>query len=638
MATLVMLAITALWAPQLAQWDERSAGLSWRMADQNARERRVVVLDIDEKSVQTLGSWPWPRARQAELLEALDRAGVGLKLLDILFDGTGPDDARLVRALASPVPTVLAQVFSLSPEPPVRSGRLGGALALAACPEASVPAYGYMAPAPGFVAASPFVGHITPLIDPDGAVRRVPALVCHDGKTYAALPVAGLMAATEAKPILTPGRSVLDPSWWLEFGDIRVPLDATGQLRVSYRMPRAGFVSVSAVDLLQGRVPADLLRGAWVLVGATAFGARDAVPTPQGGAVGGVEVHAQALAALLDERTPYTPRGAPFWPWLAGAGSALLLLVTLHRISRGVGLVVPVVAVVSVAALFGLHTLLLLTHHLWLGWTVPGLFTLLTAVLLTAGEFARTRYERERLYRNLASYLPEPVAREVATQDLTAQVRATRREATVLYADLRNFSFYCEGRPPEETAMVLHMFFTTASRIVEAHGGVVEQMVGDGILAVWNGSAPCADHAICALEAARVLWQDCTPQFPLIVSNRIPPLDLGIGIESGTVLVGSFGPASRRVHTVLGEAVSAAARLQALTGDLACPILVGASAASSAVPPDAISAPDQRLRRLGDFLLQGFMVPRTVYELPVAYPSGRLHLAFDADNEQQAVG
>jgi adenylate cyclase len=280
-------------------------------------------------------------------------------------------------------------------------------------------------------------------------------------------------------------------------------------------------------------------------------------------------------------------------------------------------------------ALFGLHTYLLLHWHLWTGWVVPGAFTLLAAVLLTAGEFARARYERERLYRNLASYLPEPVAREVATQEPTANVRAVRHDATVLYADLRNFSAYCEGRPPEETAMVLHMFFSTASRIVEEHGGVVEQMVGDGLLAVWNGSSPCDDHAKCALDAAEALWEHCTPQLPRIASSQVPPLDLGIGIETGTVLVGSFGPASRRVHTVLGETVTVATRLQALTGELACPILVG-----PAVARDNAG----RVRQLGDFLLQGLMTPRTVYELPVTYATGRLYLAFDADTEQRAVG
>ncbi len=636
-ALLLMLAVATLWGPQLKQWDERSAGLSWHVADQRTQERRVVVVDIDEKSIQEIGTWPWPRARQAELLESLDRAGVGLKMLDILFEGAGADDARLARALASPVPTVLAQLFSLAPQPPVHTGRLGGALDFAACPQASAAAFGFMASEPDLASTGPYVGHITPIVDPDGTIRKVPALVCYAGKTYAALPVAGLMAAAGVTPVLTPGASLLAPPWWLEVGDVRIPLDQNGLLRVSFQTPRAGFVSVSAADLLQGRVPPDMLRGAWVLVGATAFGARDVVPTPQGGAVGGVEVHAQALAAMLDERTPYTPRGAPWWPWLAGVCSALLLLASLRLVKRGAGLVLPAVAALNILALFGLHTLLLLQAHLWLGWSVPGLFTLLAAILLTGGEFARVRYERERLYRNLASYLPEPVAREVATREPTAQVRAVRREATVLYADLRNFSSYCEGRPPEETAMVLHLFYTTASRIVESCGGVVEQMVGDGLLAVWNGSVPCPTHTRDALDAARKLWQECSPQLPRIASQKVPPLDLGIGIETGLVLIGSFGPASRRVHAVLGETVNVAARLQALTGDLAAPVLVGAAAAAG-MAADPVRLSGLRLRKLGDFLLQGLTVPRTVYELPVTYDTGRLRLAFDADAEQRAVG
>jgi adenylate cyclase len=631
-ALLGALALTLLVAgfsmSQLSHWDELSASLSWRMADQAAAERRVVVVDIDERSLQTVGPWPWPRARQAELLEMLDEAGVGMKILDIVFEGPTEDGTRLSQALASPVPTVLAQLFSLSPEPAVRSGRLAGALPFRACPKASEPAYGYMATDFGLAAAAS-AGHITPLVDPDGAVRQVPALICHEGVTYASLVIAAFISASDAVPVLRPGVSLLDPPWWLELSGLRLPLDQAGHLRVSYQMPRAGFVSVSAVDVLQGRAPEDLLRGAWVLVGATAFGIRDVIPTPQGAAVGGVEVHAHLLSAMLDERTPYAPLGAPLWSWLAGGGSALLLLAALGFAPRSAAIVLPAVAAVNVLALFALSTLLLLKQHLWLGWVSPGLFTVFAAVLLTAGEFARVRFERERLYRNLSSYLPEPVAREVATLGPCAQVRATRREATVLYADLRNFSAYCAGRPPEETAMVLHLFFTTASRIVEEHGGVVEEMVGDSLLAVWNGSAPCADHGPRALGAALALWQSCTAQLPRHGSRHVPPLDLGIGVETGSVLIGSFGPAARRTHAVLGQAVTVATRLQALTGDLAQPILIG-SALAACVDPG-------RIQKLGDFLLTGLMAPCTVHAMPVEYPPGHLRLVFDIEADQRVA-
>ncbi|WP_313950865.1 adenylate/guanylate cyclase domain-containing protein, partial [Accumulibacter sp.] len=628
-ATALTLLASGLAGPQLSHWDELSASLSWRMADQHAVERRVVVIDIDERSIQAIGPWPWPRARQAELLEKLDQTGVALKMLDIVFEGPSQDDARLSRALASPVPTVMAQLFSLSPEPALHSGKLAGALPFASCPRPSAPAYGYMASDPGLL-ASPFAGHITPLVAADGAIRQLPALICYDDKTYATLAIAGVIAATDAAPQLRPGAGLLDPPWWLELGGLRLPLDDAGHLRISYQMPRGGLLAVSAVDVLQGRAPADVLRGAWVLVGATAFGARDVVATPQAGAASGVEVHAQVLSAMLDERTPYRPLGASLWFWLTGGLSALLLLAVLHLAPRSLAIALPAVAATNVASLFGLSTLLLLEQHLWLGWITPSTFTVLAATLLTAGEFARVRFERERLYRHLSSYLPEPVARQVATQEPSTQVCATRRDATVLHADLRNFSAYCSGRPPEETAMVLHLFFTTASRIVEEHGGVVEQMVGDSVLAVWNGSAPCPNHGARAIDAAQSLWQACVPQLPRIASRHVPPLDLGIGIETGTVLIGSFGPAVRRTHAVLGEAVTVATRLQALTGELAQPILIGATVAAVAEPA--------RIHRLGDFLLAGLTTPRTVYAIRVRYPSGHLRLVCEGEADQRASG
>ncbi len=628
-ALLLTMLVVSLIGPKLAQWDEQSANLTWSLADQSRVERRMVIVDIDERSIQAIGPWPWPRSRQAELLEKLDEAGVGLKMLDILFEGGTRDDTRLARALESRVPTVQAQLFSLDPQTTIRSGQLAGALPFGSvCPQPTEKSYGYMASdLPRNPRAAPVhTGHITPLVDPDGTIRQIPTLICHEGRTYATLAVAGLLAATDAQPILRRDNSMLAPEWWLELGAARLPLDSVGHLRVSYQMPRAGFISISAVDVLNGKVPAELLQGAWVLIGATAFGAHDVVPTPLGRAVSGVEVHAQVLSAMLDGRTPYTPQGVSLWNWLIGGIGALFLLAALRLAPRTPYLTLPAVALLALAATFATSAALLLKTHLWLGWITPGLFILLTAALLGMLEFARIRFERELLYRNLASYLPEPVAREIATREPDARVCATRREATVLHADLRNFSAYCEGRPPEETAMVLHLFFTTASRIVEEHGGVVEQMVGDSLLAVWNGSLPCAEHSARALETAEALWRACAPQLPHIDSPEVPPLDLGIGIETGNILIGSFGPAARRTHTVLGEAVTVATRLQALTSELAYPILVGANAAATCRDPKNSG----RLLKLGEFLLNGLMRPRTIYALPVDLAPSHLRLVHDA--------
>ena len=651
LAVVLMAVLSSLFAPQLQQWEERLSSRTWALSDSIATERRVVVVDIDEKSTQALGAWPWPRDRMAQLLNGLDAYGVNLKVVDVLFDGeqNPAQDAKLAEALKAntsgqgnaKAPTVISQLFALSPEAQVKSGQLAGAMDLGAtasatsnttCPVASTQAFGFMAAAPVFAQSTQAVGHITPVVDPDGNIRRVPAVVCYEGKAYPALAVAGLSAATGAEPVFKAAPGLMQSGQVLDVGGLQIPVDAKGQLRVSYQMPRSGFVSVSAVDVLQGKVPAHMLKGAWALVGSTAFGGGDAVPTPQGGAVGGVEVHAQVLSAALDGRTPYAPAWAPLWPLATGALALLVLIFSLKASGPKAAVVVPAVALASGAVIFGAHAALLLGAHQWLGWGQPALFVALAASLLTAAEMLRVRAERESLYQNLSSYLPEGAARRVAFQEPTAQVVAETREATVMMVDLRNFSAYCEERTPEDSATVLHIFYTTVEKIVTEHGGVVEQMVGDGLTAVWNGSNPCDQHALQALKAAKVIWQEGVAQLPKVASRKTPPLDIGIGIESGPVMVGSFGPARRRVHTVMGEAVSVASRLEKLTAELGYPVLVGPKAsAQCANAPEA-----QDTQKLGDFLLSGMRAPRTVYALNV--PIDPSHLQLVSFMEAGAVG
>jgi adenylate cyclase len=629
LAVVLMAAISSLFAPQLLHWEERLASRTWALSDSSGTERRVVVVDIDEKSTQALGAWPWPRDRMAKLLNGLDAYGVNLKVVDVLFDGeqNPAQDSKLAEALQSSngkSPAVISQLFALSPDSQVKSGQLVGELSgtLLTCPANYTQAFGFMAAAPVFAQSSQAVGHITPVVDPDGNIRRVPAVICYEGKAYTALALSGLSAATGAQPIVKAAPGLMQSGQVIDVGGLQIPVDAKGHLRVSYQMPRAGFVSVSAVDVIQGKVPAQMLKGAWALVGSTAFGGGDAVPTPQGGAVGGVEVHAQILSAALDGRTPYVPNWAPLWPLATGALALLVLILSLKASGPKAALVVPAVALAAGAVIFGVHAALLLGAHQWLGWGQPALFVALAAALLTAAEMLRVRAERESLFQNLSSYLPEGAARRVAFEEPTAQVVAETREATVMMVDLRNFSAYCEERTPEDAATVLHIFYTTVEKIVTEHGGVVEQMVGDGLTAVWNGSSPCELHALQALKAAKVIWQEGVPQLPKVASRKTPPLDIGVGIESGPVMVGSFGPARRRVHTVMGEAVSVASRLEKLTAELGYPVLVGPKALSQcAHAPEA-----QDTQKLGDFLLSGMRAPRTVYALNVPIDPSHLHL------------
>ncbi|MHB1121614.1 MAG: CHASE2 domain-containing protein [Ramlibacter sp.] len=642
---LVAWAAVALLAPAaLQQADERATDLVWQLAAEEAQERRVVVVDIDDDSLQRVGPWPWPRETQARLVDALRAQGASLQLFDVVFADERQGTGELARALAATRdsgPAVLAQVFALKHESTQRSGQLTGALPGQACLPPAAPAQGYVANVAGLDTPA---GHITPRLDADGAVRRVPALVCFGQRNYPALALAGLLALDNpaaAVPLqVEPGSRPWDPAWTLTLSGtpgLRVPLDANGDIRVPYHKARRSLVSISAADVLEGKLAQpNVLAGAWVLVGASAFGLADAVPTALGGAVSGVEVHAQLLTGILDEAVPYTPRAASSFQaaWAALAILALLAL-SWHRAaassarlqSRHV-LWIPVAALVFATLGFALHGVALLAVHWWLGWAHASLAIVLAGLFLGLAEHARSLSEKGRLFRNLASYLPAAVAEKIALLEPSGEISAERRDLTVVVADVRNFSAYCEVRSPEDAARVLHRFYGTASSIIEANGGTVEEMTGDSLVAVFNGSRACPDHPAQALAAARELWLRCSEELPNVPPQGLEPLGLGVGVESGTALVGSFGPASRRVHTVLGQPMTVAMRLQEMTAELAYPILVGAETAERVGVP--FERQELALKPLGSFLLPGLRHSSKVFTLRTLVQPG-------SDAEQQSL-
>ena len=440
---LVLTAGVSVIAPSIFKvLDERAAGAVWRGSDPERIERRFVLIDIDEKSLKEIGPWPWPRAKMAELTRALDQQQVGLKLFDVVFPETKGGDQALVSAMGAKGfgPSVAAQIFSLESSNTTQSGMLSGALPLGVCPPASAKGYGFLANGMNLGKA----GHITPRIDSDGAVRQVPALVCFEGKAYPSLVLAGLseIAGPGSQVQLKPADSWFTPAWTLSFSGlpgVRVPLSDSGDMRVSYRLPRDAFISVSAADVLAGRVPEDVLKQSWALVGATAFGLGDTVPTPLGGAVSGLEVHAQLLSAILDDRLPYTPGVAVALPWALGlVFVALLLLLASQvpgRFSRARAVALPVVGIVFVLAAFAVHAMLLAQLHWFVGMSQLAFFVIAASLGLAMVNHARARFETARVFEQLSSHVPAQVAEQLAFEESTDLVSAKRQELTVLFAE-----------------------------------------------------------------------------------------------------------------------------------------------------------------------------------------------------------
>ena len=443
----------------------------------------------------------------------------------------------------------------------------------------------------------------------DGAVRQVPAVVCVDGQAYPALAISALLQATNAtswNASIEPGSGWLAPEQVLRlaaYPGLNIPLDAEGDLRISYRELPENFRAVSAVDVINGNLPAGMLNNAWVLVGATAFGMGDIVPTPYNGMAPGVELQARLLTSLLDTTMPYSPRNASVLLMLLALIASGILYGLASARERMAAYGLPVAGLLLPVAALVLHWQVLVAAELWLGWVAPALFSILAASLLLLLEQARVRAERSRVFGNLNSYLPSDIAREIAYSLPSSSINAHRCDVTLLSADLRNFSAFGEARPPEESAAILHFFFTKAADIVARHGGRIQEFKGDSVLAVWDGQN--GESARRALQAAQEMQDTIHKDMPQTPPAGLEPLALGIGIEQGPALVGSIGPAHRRPHTLLGDTVTITLRIQEMTAELAQPILLGECVARqlSELKPES----------QGSYLLDGLRIPHTLF-------------------------
>ncbi len=613
---LALLAWAAQWvlAPGwLDQVEERSSDLAWRLSADRRDERRIIIVDIDDRSLAEIGPWPWPRATQARLMQQLANAGASQQIYDVVFTDPRPDDDALVQAVKRYKP-VLAQVFALEQGGQPTLGKLAGALDWPACAAPFATATGYLANFDALADAR--VGHITPRVARDGLVRHQPAVICYQGRAYPALGLAAVMAGTgESALVLQRGTGPTDAPWHVSstaLGQDGVALDERGDLRVAWHLHPDSFISLSAADVLAGRVPAGLLKNAWALVGSTAFGLNDSIATPFGGTAAGVQVHAQVIAALLDGRTPYAPRMASVAQVVAALLGVALLLALRRRVLPVY--LLPLAAVGWGASLWLAHALLLTRMALAPGWVHPAFYVAVAGLFLGVLEHAKTRLDRDRLYSHLSSYLPAPVAAALALQPPSSAIKASTQQVSVMFADIRNFSRYLDARPPEEAAAVLHAFFSVATRVVQAHGGVIEAFQGDAVIAVWNGepgagTTDAAGHAQRALQAAIALQEAIRGVLPDPAPEGLEPLALGIGVETGPAMAGSFGLASRRTHMVMGRTVTIASRLVELTAELAHPILVGEGLAGQ--------LGGAGLESMGTFLLEGMRSPHHIYAYPL---------------------
>ena len=603
----------ALGGPALQQIEAQSGDWVWRAkatGTQNGTglERRVILVDIDERSLKEIGPWPWSRTTLARLVDAIGQQQPLLQLFDLVLPDPKEGDNRLAQSMDRYKP-IFSQVLAMEMPLSDSSGRLKSALPWTACPAPFAEASGYLANSKSLPVEA---GHITPRLAADGVLRHQPALICFDGKPYPALAIKALMSISGEKNLSLQRGTGIDSDWMLSGSGLlptRIPVDAAGDVRLPWRLSKHNLISISAADALQGRYPKDLLNNAIVLVGSSSFGLHDAIATPLHPIASGMQAHAELLLGLLDEQVPYTPAAIDLYAVVLVAISLLLLLL-LGRFAVP-AYWIPVTGITLGLAVWAAFGFLLWNFNVWLGWIQPAALIAITGLVWGGIEHARSRWDRDRLYEHLSSYLPASVAASLALQPPSSAIKASSQSAVVFFADIRNFSAYCEARPATESTAVLHTFFSKATDIIERYGGVIEAFEGDAVIAFWSNVSTADTAQLDRSFAAALDLQKASLDFlPNPAPAGLERLVLGIGLELGPTIIGSFGLAKRRAHVILGPTVSVTACLVKMTGELSHPILIGGAFAQHLQSP--------ALQPLGIFLLDGLKTPHSIF----AYPHG----------------
>ena len=644
--------------PVLGNLDQIAYDTKLSMTMPGGVDSRVVILDIDERSLAEIGRWPWSRERLATLMDALfERYGVALLGVDVVFaepdtssglptlerlaQGPLADNAGFRESLDRLRPELDydARFAASLKERPILLGYYFGdrtdSLNSGALPAPVLPAGTFRGRNIAFASFSSFganlqrfqdaalgAGHFNPLPDFDGLNRRVPMLVEYKGAYYESLSLA-IVRTLLGNPGVVPGyaegglfsASSRDYAGleWLELkaseGTLRVPVDENVSALIPYRGPQGSFAYHSLADVLAGRTPVDALKGRIALLGTTAPGLLDLRATPVGSTYPGVEIHANLIAGMLDGRIKHRPQ------YVTGFDVVLLLLVGIVLIWALPRLSPQNATLLAGGMLFGVAGMNFLFWQL-ADFVLPVAAGLLLIVGLYAlnmayGYFFESRSKRQ-FARMFGQYVPPELVEEMSRNPEHYSMEGRNAELTVLFSDIRGFTSISEGLEPKQLTQLMNEYLGEMTSVIQDQRGTLDKYIGDAIMAFWGAPVADAEHARHAVAAALKMHAALVDLNRSLVARGWPELKIGIGLNTGPVTVGDMGSPVRKAYTVMGDAVNLASRLESLTKQYEAGILVGE--ATRRAVKDVVFREVDRVR------VKGKDEPVSIYE-PLAFES-----------------
>ncbi|MCY7306543.1 MAG: adenylate/guanylate cyclase domain-containing protein [Rhodoferax sp.] len=588
-------------------------------------DERIVIVDIDEKSLAEVGRWPWGRNRLAELTDELfGRQKIALLGFDVVFaeadESSGlkrlnelaqkelrdqPGFVEKLRQMQASLDYDAMFAKALEKRPVVmgyyltsdRDGRTSGVLpapvmtrdALQGRPITFTTWNGFGSNIPSLAAAAPMAGHFNPIAEGDGVVRSLPLIAEYKGQYYESLSLA-MFRMLAGSPTVSPGfpkERFISRSYQglvgiqLKLGNkmLEIPVDERVSTLVPFRGfggPNGGsFRYVSAADLLSKAIPAGQLKDKIVLVGTTAPGLQDLRVTPVSEIYPGVEAHANVISGLLDGKVLVKPDYAIGYEVLMLTLAGLILAFALPIVSATRAVILSVVVIAALAAL---------NFWLYLGYglVLPLAGALVMAITAFAlnmsyGYFVESRSKRE-LANLFGTYVPPELVDEMVKDPDSYSMAATNRQMTVMFCDMRGFTKMSETMEPIQLQALLTGVFSRLTGIIRANRGTIDKYMGDCVMAFWGAPVETNEHAHLAVKSAMEMASEVRAINEDHRARGMPEIGIGIGVNTGNMCVGDMGSNIRKSYTVIGDAVNLGSRLEGLSKIYGVDIVVSESA------------------------------------------------------------
>jgi adenylate cyclase len=516
----------------------------------------VILVAIDERSLEAMapefGRYPWPRSVHAQLTEQLARFGARAIVFDIMFTdadvGREQDDAYLVETAVA-TPTAFFPMVRLENADDSQGlaldefgEQLGFTRGLQAQPGARAALLLPLKP----IAETGRIGAINFLRDDDGIGRRY--AIAHDtyGWRIPSLPA----RVTAALGFTVPDQGSIEIHWRGR------PQD---RARISYADLMADF-SKEAPEQYPAQVKDRI-----VVIGALASGLGDLRPSPMDGVHPGADILAAAIETLKNgDALRRPPRVVD--ALLALTGIALVVALFMARFGPiAIAAALLAVTPLAVAGAYG---------ALAAGWIVPTVtplaFAWVTYLARTVREYLRQRAEKQQAVRAFGRFVdPRVVQTLVGQVGDPRQTKGQSKVITLLFSDIRGFTTLSESRKPEEVVEILNTYFSRQVEVIFRHGGTVDKFIGDAIMAFWGAPVDDPRHAQNAVAAALEMGR-VVDQFRQELGGELArEFDIGIGVHTGSAVVGFIGSENKLDYTAIGDSVNLASRIEGATKGVA---------------------------------------------------------------------